>query len=717
MKGVVIKYSANFGATIKVEGKDYDYIADKKVLEKGGIPNPEIGQEIFFQEGKQKGNQVKVSKILSEDILNQEDFFEKVAFPQRSNAQFLDGNQPFSNPYNFVPVAEIPKDKFEERIAKFKKPYVPHDRFDGLSGIITCRLKTLSPFFISGTHKEMERDEHKHLDFFSTDKEKINGQENRWRMPVVAGSTLRGVIRSVCEAVSNSPITALSSEVLDYRALSQARNLKCGRIIKLPSETVMGEIQLLNSAKLAFADIPSDATDTMEGWARIEDDINLQGQLVGEVAVDCTIENPNDNQYKRGYFKLTGRNLIDKKKNERFFYVKGNETVSFSLEEMRMYNKLIKRQNTQAEKAFKSDNSNIAAKEIRDRKNHPLAKGLLVYFQKTGKYARNLGYVSIPRWQYEMAIHEKIGTFFHPAEDADSLCPTSRIFGFVRDKKISKKKDYEGKSSYAGRIYFSDAKFDSSHGKKVRYDEDIVLDILGSPKPTTYEFYLFNPADKNQSGNYNNTNMKLRGRKFYLHQENKGQYRRKGNLTDQQNSTLKKVLAEGNEFVFTVRFDNLEDYELGLLLWSLALENGMAHKIGMGKPLGFGSVSITVGSVEIICRKTRYSSFVKAINDLQDGITKNTNWQNDYVLKFTSWMEDVFTTEFAELENVKALKKILEYPNRSTSPIHYPLCENTDEKQFEWFVANRRSRNPQVLPFPNRVDGVAELLKRNRKVK
>jgi len=737
MKGKVISFDSKFGAKVSAEGKEFEYIADKKVLEKAGITSLTVGDEVFFLPGKRKGNQIKISKITKDEILTAEECFERTSLLNRDANT---NNSTFGNPYSFVPLLT----PLTGKESSFKKSFVAHDKYHGLSGVIICRLKTLSPFFTSDTHSEDEKGKHKKLDFFSFDK-----KGNQWRLPVISGATLRGVIRSVCEAVSNSTFTAISSEILDYRALNQASKLKCGRIVNLPTESEMGEIQLLRTAKLAFADIPTNATDTQEGWARIEDNVNQQGDIVGKIAIDCSLENPNDDQYKHGYFKLTGQNLIDTKKNERFFYEIGNQTVSLSLDEANKYNRLIKAQNEEAkrqneaikeqynnEKAgYEADPDYLSTKDICERQNAPLAIGHLVYFQQIGRTAINLGYVSIPRWQYEKAVHQELESQFHPAEDANSLCPTSRIFGFVRDKKISKKKDNEGKAAYAGRVYFSDAKFDLIKGK-VKYDDNLVLEILSSPKPTTREFYLTNkdnPSDvwilrpngqKQEHKGYNEDDMTLRGRKFYWHQEDKGQYRRKNNEETSQNSTLKMILAKDNEFVFTVRFENLEEHELGLLLWSLALEEKMAHKIGMGKPLGLGSVEITIDSLQVIVRETRYQKFFQDDGKFQEGITTKSNWRDEYIVKFTEWMKDHFGKDFGELENVKALQRILHYdknspnPVGSPCPIHYPLRQNADDKNYEWFMVNRkpenvRSNRSQVLPYPIPVAGIADYLKRN----
>lgn len=738
MKGKVTYFDNKFGAKVSVEGKDSEYVADKKVLEKAGISSLAIGEEIFFVPGRQKGNQIKISKIMQEEILLVEECFEKVDLPSRDRG--TNNSTFFSNPYSFVPVLK----PLCEKESSFKKPFVAHDEYKGLSGIIACRLKTLTPFFTSDTHSEEEESSHKTLDFFSHDSNK-----NNLRLPVVSGSTLRGVIRSVCEAVSNSTFTAISSEVLDYRALNQASKLKCGRIIKLPTETEKGEIQLLRSARLAFDDIPEGATDSKEGWARIEANINREGHEVGKIVVDCTTVDPKVAQYRKGYFKLTGRNLIDKKQNERFFYEAENQKVMFSSDEARKYNELIEAQNEAARRQneavkehynnenvrYETDPDYLSTKDICDRRNVPLAIGHLVYFQQEDQTAKNLGYVSIPRWQYEKAVHQKLESYFHPAEDANSLCPTSRIFGFVRDKKISKKEDSEGKSAYAGRISFSDAKLDLTKSK-VKYDENLVLEILSSPKPTTREFYLTNQGDpsdvwvsnrkgqKQEHKGYNEDDMILRGRKFYWHQEDKGQYRRRGDEETSQNSTLKMILAKDNEFVFTIRFENLEAHELGLLLWSLALEEKMAHKIGMGKSLGLGSVEITVDSLQIINRETRYQNLFQANGKFQEGITTESNWPDKYATRFTEWMKEHFGKDFGELENVKALQRILHYdkdspnPVGSLHPVHYPLRRISDDKNYEWFMENRKPENvknnrSQVLPYPIPVAGIDDYLKRN----
>lgn len=88
----------------------------------------------------------------------------------------------------------------------------------------------------------------------------------------------------------------------------------------------------------------------------------------------------------------------------------------------------------------------------------------------------------------------------------------------------------------------------------------------------------------------------MRGRKFYRHhrKDKLQEYRCAGNIKDGQNRTLKEVLEAGNTFTFTVHFENLAPVELGALLWSLELEENWLHRLGLAKPLGFGSVKVEI---------------------------------------------------------------------------------------------------------------------------
>jgi CRISPR/Cas system CSM-associated protein Csm3 (group 7 of RAMP superfamily) len=57
-------------------------------------------------------------------------------------------------------------------------------------------------------------------------------------------------------------------------------------------------------------------------------------------------------------------------------------------------------------------------------------------------------------------------------------------------------------------------------------------------------------------------------------------------------ASYNKGILPGNTCKFTIRFWNLENEELQRLLWSIVLEDGLAHKAGKNRYLGFGALSI-----------------------------------------------------------------------------------------------------------------------------
>ena len=92
-------------------------------------------------------------------------------------------------------------------------------------------------------------------------------------------------------------------------------------------------------------------------------------------------------------------------------------------------------------------------------------------------------------------------------------------------------------------------------------------------------------------------NRKLRGRKVYLHHKNFQQSNAttsgKAEPKTKRNRTITKHVKPGTKFSTHIRFDNLTGFELGALLYLLNLPDELHHRLGMGKPLGFGSVRIS----------------------------------------------------------------------------------------------------------------------------
>jgi hypothetical protein len=166
-----------------------------------------------------------------------------------------------------------------------------------------------------------------------------------------------------------------------------------------------------------------------------------------------------------------------------------------------------------------------------------------------------------------------------------------------------------GSENVAGKVYFEDLsevapiKMELTEGKRPK--------ILSSPKPTSYQLYL--RQDTANLKTWAHDNAPIAGWKFYWHKKTssiKGdaetwiepEENGNGNVhTDPINP-----IAINSTFRGRVRFDNLNGVELGLLLMALDLPDGCAHKLGMAKPLGLGSMRFNV-KLTLIDRSRRYS--------------------------------------------------------------------------------------------------------------
>ncbi|MBX3055866.1 MAG: TIGR03986 family CRISPR-associated RAMP protein [Anaerolineae bacterium] len=130
----------------------------------------------------------------------------------------------FHNPYNFVrpisgkPIISRSNTKLLDRCLP-----PPHDRWLGLSGKIQGRIQVKTPLFVSATEGvSVDDKEHKSYQFFT-----VNGQK------AISASSLRGVLRSTYEAVTNSCFANLADSRLSYRlAATDASKLVPGRVIE-----------------------------------------------------------------------------------------------------------------------------------------------------------------------------------------------------------------------------------------------------------------------------------------------------------------------------------------------------------------------------------------------------------------------------------------------------------------------------------------------------
>ncbi|MEW6399742.1 MAG: RAMP superfamily CRISPR-associated protein [Bacillota bacterium] len=180
-----------------------------------------------------------------------------------------------------------------------------------------------------------------------------------------------------------------------------------------------------------------------------------------------------------------------------------------------------------------------------------------------------------------LSLEARLPRGFEHCQDHSRLCPACRLFGSV----------YRDQVVHAGKVTVSDA---VAPPGSYEIQPKIILDVLSTPKPEGRpDTYVLR-----ERGN------EVRGRKFYRHRLD-GVLTRAGGRRDNQNKTVWPV-APDSVFTFEVGYSDLHESELRVLLYALALEPGLWHKVGMGKSIGMGSVHIQIVQWQRIDRSTRY---------------------------------------------------------------------------------------------------------------
>lgn len=677
----------------------------------------------------------------------------KVKLLRQTGSSGSDDKIRFRNPYNFVRFLGAGKDVDAQTAQLGRLPAPSHASFSGLSGTIKCTFKTITPLFIA--HKIHEsQDGHKELEMFE-----VNGS------PRIPASTLRGMVRSVYESITNSCLEMVENRrhSKHYEA-KEAYKFVPARIVKsesgwelhpLPGATNRNEDNLsklqyaawvrmyaplkpktvsrpfvnLNGFKHGDGCWGVMAAKAIPHWDNKFSFFNIEALESGELSKAAVEAKYPGKRIEKGWLCLTNQNT-EIKHDERFFFrARGNdylpEVIKLSDKVRQSYKELIQDyQKRHADEVKERRKNGPLPEEVDRTKKIPalsrfipdsepaeLQDGDLVYVEiDPQNHIKFIVPVSIPRILYEKRIGDLISAqdahllpcsqlAVKDEETGMTLCPACRLFGWVADRKLP-----EGKqNSFAGRLQFSDGRFQP---EVTWCQESMTLAILGSPKPTTTSFYLLDrEKEPNFPVDYDADGARLRGRKYYWHHGLKKFSAKTGNglrewerpehKKDRQNVTIKKAIAENNTFVFQIRFENLDEIELGALLWSLSLEQGWHHRLGLAKPLGFGSIINTSVELRLLDRQKRYQE----LGERAETKLGSDDWQPRYVEPFKDALKKRHGRPFSELANYEDLEALL--ANKSDLPIHYPRPTVNAEpagEQFKWFVENKRNRH-QALPL------------------
>ena len=181
---------------------------------------------------------------------------------------------------------------------------------------------------------------------------------------------------------------------------------------------------------------------------------------------------------------------------------------------------------------------------------------------------------------------------FYDHKIKDGLLQKETEFDYAKSLfgTINKKVGYKSKVSFTDAVLIGEVK-----------KADEIKVIQGEPKPTSYLDYL---KQKDGTTTYNKDDFELRGMKqYWLH---KDIYKYKYTRNNDNVFTCIRPLGTGSKFKGVVRFQNLTKAELGLLLWSIRLEENSLMNIGKGKAFGFGVIHVSDVRIDVFDTSKAY---------------------------------------------------------------------------------------------------------------
>jgi CRISPR/Cas system CSM-associated protein Csm3 (group 7 of RAMP superfamily) len=240
---------------------------------------------------------------------------------------------------------------------------------------------------------------------------------------------------------------------------------------------------------------------------------------------------------------------------------------------------------------------------------------------------------------------------------------------------------YIGEKSKSGRVFFED-----SFVKKGDIEVLKEFKILLAPNTEAYRSYMESEGKRKP---------RIRGNKMYWHSTQLWVNTQKGkNNENILNSG--RVVKKDSTFKGTIRFDDLTRIELGSLLFALNLPDGCAHKIGMGKSIGLGSISFQIKNLLQIDSYKRYNTLFSNSN-WDDGINR---LDVEHVVNLKKEFERFILGKlgFSQSGSLWSIDRIKEL-------FHLLTLKPKEIDQTEWNgrVEYRSNQGNKILPKPSQV--------------
>lgn len=654
-------------------------------------------------------------------------------------------------PYNFV---ELPNKILEIKPQSLPQDNIYYSRLENRhTGTIECKLTTKSPLYIRCglTKKEFEcGTESKDLpEFFYTQ------PAFKSKKPILTASSLRGMLRTIIEIVSFSKIDRVSDhEHFFFRAVAVnkkddplgneykelVKNVKAGYLEKKGSSWYIQPAKIVD--KLPFIWVKEQNLSQVKTLIRMNQP-DYRPQYINVSFGDTFPKNykrftsqvsANKSSYRNKGTLVTSGNMLESSDNSRNIYRQSHCIVP----EANSNAKTLKI-NDDAVQHYRSALTDFQKQEPPfDKEFGALQSGMPVFYcePQNGQTEVTLfGHSPNFRIPYSFNrdgkaasavdfIPEKIGK-------SNKIDIAEAIFGFVRTKNAQENTDDQALKSLAGRVFIENAICETTNSDDIwltgNANETITPKILSTPKPTTFQHYLVQTSSRKSNLKHyaskpsqdNEGDTVIRGHKLYWHKQSverqdiEEEDIAKINKASSQYTKIKPIKS-GVSFSFCIRFENLNQIELGALLWVLkiAADPQYSLSLGMGKPLGMGAVKIE-HKLYLSNRASRYSHLFNNNNSNEwlTGEEDQTNTASHYstcIQVFEKYIVDNIheddqpqKIQATKLEHIPRIQMLLAMLRFDVPPVN-------EETRYMTIEPNNEYKERPVLPTPLQIKKITD---------
>lgn len=580
------------------------------------------------------------------------------------------GQTTFVNPYHFVRLDPARDSRMKDS---------EEQKEQSLSGVLHCSFETMTPLAVPDTENKKEY-------LIGGDSGKIHYRYPFYSInyrPTVPGSSVRGMLRSVYESLTDSCFVTISDEeqitartgsskafdpaILRREAGNKWVLYKATRY-RVPIKEKDGKFQVDKDEKGRYIQYNNEKF-------RSGEKVDIKSRSEGRKKIVTSMKHTeNGNRYV-----YVGEDVLGKK-YESVFEKGGSLDVSDDgIKELmnRLENTFKMYQNESINRCFQEGEHTGYAHYTEEKK-----RGVICVWHKEANGKHYLSLASVGRKIYQNTVNDMIGKHRNPCHDREDMCPACRLFGMAKG------------DSFGSKVRITDAAAEDGY----TLNEKVVLKELGSPRTGYYPFYTANGRE------FDEPDVTIAGRKFYWHIP---EVNHDSDIYTSKEKTIRNatmdLIDRGATFRFDVYYDGVTPEQLQELKWVLTLpdeDKSLMHKLGHGKPLGLGSIKISIDS--------EYRRSFDGEGYHVQGVEEESESSAEIPPRF-------------DKDTVEQLQILMDYDAMKGKKVTYPyievpddvrkLGEENDFASHQWFTSNKgRSKyDPAPMTLKKITQGNPEL--------